>query len=121
MRKRKLSDCVEIIAGDGTRLCELLHPDREYPFAGRYSLAHAVVPAGQTSCPHRLTTDEVYYILSGKGQMHINDEAAEVTAGDVIEIPPGATQWLANTGSDDLAFLCIVDPAWRREDEEALS
>ncbi|RME31685.1 MAG: cupin domain-containing protein [Candidatus Zixiibacteriota bacterium] len=120
MRLRKLSDCPEIIAGDGTRLRELLHPDREYPFAGRYSLAYAVVPPGQSSLPHRLTTDEVYYFLSGTGEMHIDDETAMVSSGEVVEIPPGATQWLSNTGSDDLAFLCIVDPAWRREDEEIL-
>jgi mannose-6-phosphate isomerase-like protein (cupin superfamily) len=120
MRIRKLSNCAEIVAGDRTRLRELLHPDRDYPFSGRYSLARAVVAPGRKTVRHRLVTDEVYYIVKGQGEMHIDDEIAAVEAGDAIEIPPGSAQWVANVGSDDLEFLCIVDPAWRAEDEEIL-
>jgi mannose-6-phosphate isomerase-like protein (cupin superfamily) len=29
-------------------------------------------------------------------------------------------QWLENTGKEEIEFLCIVDPAWRPEDEEVL-
>ncbi len=115
---RKLKDCPEIIAGDKTALRELLHPGRDYPFSGRYSLAHAVLEPGEISLPHILKTDEVYYILSGSGEMHIGDECAAVEAGDVIDIPPGSPQRIANTGRLNLEFLCIVDPAWRAEDEE---
>jgi len=114
---RKLTECNEITAADHTRLRELLHPDRDYPFSGRYSLAHAVIGPGEKSTPHRLTTSEVYYIMSGTGRMHIDDDTAEVTAGDALEIPPGATQWLENTGSEPIAFLCIVDPAWQPDQE----
>jgi mannose-6-phosphate isomerase-like protein (cupin superfamily) len=114
---RKLGNCPEIIAGDRTRLRELLHPDRDYPFSGRYSLAHAVVAPRESSVKHRLATDEVYYILEGTGVVHINDESAEVAPGDAIDIPPGSVQYITNTGKTDLVFLCIVDPAWRSDDE----
>ncbi len=117
---RKLKDCDEIAAGDNTRLRELLHPHREYAFDGRYSLAHAVVDPGHQTIRHRMKTDEVYYILEGTGQMHIDDEVADVEAGDAIEIPPGSIQWIENTGDSKLIFLCIVDPAWREIDEEIL-
>lgn len=117
---RKLQNCPEIIAGDHTRLRELLHPDREYPFTGRYSLAQAIVAPGEASVRHRLRTDEVYYILSGTGEMHVDDETATVSAGDAVDIPPGSAQWIENTGEEDLVFLCIVDPAWRETDEEVL-
>ena len=117
MRIRKLNECPEIEAGDATRLRELLHPERDYPFGARYSLAHAVVAPGKASRPHRLRSDEVYYILGGRGRMYVDDESADVTIGDAVDIPPGATQWIENTGHDELAFLCIVDPAWRAEDE----
>jgi mannose-6-phosphate isomerase-like protein (cupin superfamily) len=120
VRIRKLAQTQQIIAGDGTRLRELLHPDRDYPFSGRYSLAHAIVPVGGKSVPHRLATDEVYYILDGDGVMHIDSETAAVVAGDAIDIPPKAIQWIENTGPVELVFLCIVDPAWRRDDEEIL-
>lgn len=120
MRIRKLTECDEIIAGDKTRLRELLHPDRDYPFDGRYSLAHAEVAPGAKTLKHKLATDEVYYILSGKGVMYIDDESAEVSAGDAIEIVPGSVQQIENIGGSTLSFLCIVDPAWRSEDEHIL-
>lgn len=120
MRVRSLNQCREFTAGDHTRLRELLHPDRDYPFNGRYSLAHAVVAPGAITLKHRLKTDEVYYILEGKGEMHIDDQSALVEPGDAVEIPPGSVQWIHNTGDSDLVFLCIVDPAWQAEDEEVL-
>lgn len=120
MRIRRLSQCTIITAGDDTRLRELLHPGRDYSFDGRYSLAHASVAPGQATRRHRLATDEVYYILNGTGEMHIDDESEQVTSGDAVEIPPGSSQWIINTGTANLDFLCIVDPAWRAEDEEIL-
>lgn len=113
---QKLLDCPEFIAGDGTRLRELLHPDKQ-PLDLRYSLAHAIVPVGQTSTPHALTTSEVYYILQGQGQMYINDDQQPVESGDAVYIPPRARQYISNTGDQPLVFICIVDPAWRPEDE----
>ncbi len=116
MLVRHLQDCEEFIAGDGCQLRELLHPDKQ-PLALRYSLAQAIVPVGTTTTPHALKTSEVYYILSGRGEMHIDDESQIVQAGDAIYIPPNARQYIANCGSDPIVFICIVDPAWRKEDE----
>ncbi|WP_035986487.1 cupin domain-containing protein [Leptolyngbya sp. KIOST-1] len=113
---RKLLDCPEFTAGDGTRLRELLHPDKQ-DLALRYSLAHAVVPVGQVSTPHALATSEVYYILSGQGEMHIDDDLSPVEPGDAVYIPPQARQFIRNTGDSPLVFICLVDPAWRPEDE----
>jgi mannose-6-phosphate isomerase-like protein (cupin superfamily) len=120
MRIRRLRRCREVTAGDKTRLRELLHPDREYSFDGRYSLAHAIVKPGHRTLKHRLKTDEVYYILSGSGEMHIDDEEELVSSGDAVEIPPGSVQWIRNVGPNDLSFLCIVDPAWQADDEEVM-
>ncbi len=52
--------------------------------------------------------------------MHIDDEAAEVSAGDHVYIPPGALQWIENAGDTDLVFYCIVDPPWRADDESVI-
>jgi len=113
---QKLNSCEEFIAGDNTRLRELLHPDKQ-PLSLRYSLAHATLPVKQTSQPHSLKTSEVYYILSGNGEMHIDDEIQLVEPGDAIYIPPNTRQFIRNCGSEPLIFICIVDPAWRQEDE----
>ena len=115
---RSLTDCDEIIAGDGTKLRELLHPERGYKFSGRYSLAHATVGVGERSRPHKMKTSEVYFILSGEGKMHIGEKEAIVLVGDAYEVPAGEVQWIENDGAEPLVFLCVVDPAWRSEDEE---
>ena len=116
---QKLNACDEFIAGDGTKLRELLHPDKQAVDL-RYSLAHATLPPGQTSALHSLTTSEVYYILSGVGEMHIDDENQFVEAGDTVYIPPNAKQFIYNCGTEPLIFICIVDPALRKEDEKIL-
>ena len=109
-------DCQEFLAGDATHLREILHPDK-MDIALRYSLAHAVVKPGETSFKHALKTSEIYIILEGKGLMVIDKEAQEVTKGHVVYIPPNAVQCIENIGTEDLIFYCIVDPAWREEDE----
>ncbi|MDI6447790.1 cupin domain-containing protein [Anaerobaca lacustris] len=114
-----VDDCREFIAGDGSLLRELLHPDKA-DVQIRYSLAHATVPFGQATKPHRLTTAEVYYIIEGFGTMCIDDESEPVEPGSTVYIPPGATQSIENTGDHELVFLCIVDPAWQPQDEEII-
>lgn len=116
---KNLKSCKEIIARDNTILRELLHPYKE-DLKINYSLAHAVVKLGESSLPHKLKTSEVYYIIEGEGIMYIDDEKAEVSAGYAIYIPPDSKQYIKNTGSSDLKFLCIVDPAWKIEDEEVM-
>ena len=116
---RRLKDCREITAGDACQLRELLNAKQDC-FSFRYSLAHALVKPGLKTKPHALKTSEVYYILEGKGRMHIGEEAEDVEPGCAIDIPPHAVQWIENTGPRDLVFLCIVDPAWCSEDEVIL-
>lgn len=105
---------------DGSLLCELLHPDK-VPGAQRLrcSVAHAIVPPGESTLPHVLKTSiELYYILAGTGEMHIGVRSAPVHAGQIVLIPKGRKQFIRNTGSHDLVFLCIVSPKWQAADEE---
>ncbi len=117
---KRLKDCREITAGDGTRLRELLHPARDGADI-RCSLAVARLAPGERSQAHRLKTSEVYYLVRGSGVMHIGGEAAQVASGDAVYIPPGSVQWLENSGKADIEFVCVVDPAWRPEYEEILA
>jgi len=120
MLVKNLRRCRRFVAGDGTDICELLHPDREEEISMGYSLAHARLGPGEASAPHRLkSSSEVYFILEGRGRMEIGGESAEVVAGQAIYIPPGARQHIENRGDGPLAFLCMVSPPWREEDDEA--
>ncbi len=116
---KDLDHCEEFIAGDDSILREILHPDKAELKLG-YSLAHAVVKPRMKTFQHRLKTSEVYYLLEGEGVMYIDDESQPVHSGQAVYIPPQSVQYIHNTGTSDLKFLCIVDPAWRPEDEEVL-
>ena len=117
---KDIRNCKYFKAIDETTLCELLHPDLETDeLKIKYSIAHAIVKPGEASKPHKLkTSSEIYYILEGKGTMFIDDESAEVHPGQAIYIPPNSRQYIQNNGVSDLKFLCIVNPPWKREDEE---
>ena len=119
MLKRTLSECQEFLAGDHTVLRELLHPGKQAVQLG-YSLAHGTLAAGRRSKWHKLASSEVYYFIAGQGMMTVDGNTHPVEAGSVIYVPPGGTQSLENSGIDDIEFLCLVDPAWRIEDEEVI-
>ncbi|MFA6271602.1 MAG: cupin domain-containing protein [Patescibacteria group bacterium] len=114
---RELKNCNAIVAGDGAVLRELFNPNKDDIDIG-YSLAEAVIKVGTASKPHIMKTSEVYYIMEGNGEMHVNEEVENVSAGQAVYIPPNSKQYIKNTGNVDLKFMCIVDPAWKQEDEE---
>ena len=114
---KDINSIPEFTAGDDTILRVILHPDNE-PLPIGYSLAHARVKPGKVSYPHTLKSTEVYYILEGEGLMHIDDESSKVLPGQAVFIPANSRQYIENTGTGDLVFLCIVNPAWRAEDED---
>ena len=35
-------------------------------------------------------------------------------------VPPNSKQFIKNIGTENLRFLCIVEPAWKQEDDEIL-
>lgn len=112
---KSLGSVPPLVANDLTELRELLHPQRDGVAVG-YSLAHAVIRPGERSIRHHLVgCSEVYYLMAGEGTMHIGGEERTVRAGDALFIPPGAVQFLENTGREDLVFLAIVEPAWSAE------
>ena len=114
-----LADRAEFLAGDHTVLRELLHPAKQSLALG-YSVAHGTLAPGNRSRWHRLTSSEVYYIIAGQGRLTVDDSAIAVNPGSVVYVPPGSKQSLENNGSIAVEFLCLVDPAWRLEDEEVL-
>jgi mannose-6-phosphate isomerase-like protein (cupin superfamily) len=116
---KNLKKCEEIIAGDNSILKELLNPLKD-DIITSYSLAHAKVKPGEITYAHKLKSSEVYYVLKGKGEMYLDNEKEKVRAGQIIYIPPNSVQRIKNTGMNDLIFLCIVDPAWKPEDEEVV-
>jgi mannose-6-phosphate isomerase-like protein (cupin superfamily) len=86
------------------------------------SIARARVEPGITTQLHRLNrSTERYCIISGKGQVEIEGLAVQsVSVGDVVIIPPGASQRITNTSDDDLVFLALCTPRFEPDDYHAL-
>lgn len=119
MFTKSVSECPSLVANDGCRLFEILHP-RNDPIELPFSLALAEVEPGEHSYRHRLAQTEVYYVLAGRGRMHVDDDAREVGPGEAVLIPGGAVQWIENLGDVVLRFVAVVAPPWRAEDDERL-
>lgn len=115
----KVSNIKEFTAGDATFIREILHPDNE-GINLPYSLAFGSLEVGESSIPHILQNEELYYILDGKAAIHIEDEIIEVNAHEVLLIHKNIKQFVRNLGDKKLTFLCIVSPPWKEAQEEIL-
>lgn len=100
---------------DGSEIRELL-AHRNSSISNQ-SLAEARLPPAASTTPHyHPRTEEIYYILAGRGRMRIGEETAAVGPGDAIAIPPGSTHQITNTGDETLVFLCCCAPAYEHSD-----
>ena len=54
---------------------------------------------------HEQNEDEIYYVLSGRGEMTIDEKTFEVRAGDAILTRPGSSHGLKQTGAEDLVIM----------------
>ena len=78
----------------------------------RLGCSLTVVPPGKRAWPfHRhYVTDELFYILSGSGEVRLDDQTRAVRAGDLIASPAGAeAHQILNTGASELRYLAISD------------
>lgn len=84
------------------------------------SIARARLETGKTTRWHRLhDTTERYVILEGTGSVEIGDlPPTNVSAGDVVLIPPMCRQRITNSGSSDLVFLAICTPRFMQDNYE---
>lgn len=86
------------------------------------SVARARVRPGGSTQLHRLKDiDERYLIIAGRGRVELDGASPQaVRAGDVVYIPRDTPQRIANTGTEDLLFLCVCTPRFEWSSYEAL-
>ncbi|MBM4048547.1 MAG: cupin domain-containing protein, partial [Planctomycetes bacterium] len=103
------------ITKDGSEIRELL-AHRNSSIRNQ-SLAEATLPPGAATQEHyHPKTEEIYYILSGRGLMKLGDEHRPVGPLDAIAIPPGQPHQITNTGPEPLIFLCCCAPGYEHDD-----
>ncbi len=103
------------ITKDGSEIRELLA--HRNSCIRNQTLAEARLPAAGKTTPHyHEKTEEIYYLLEGRGLMRVADETRVVAAGDAVAIPPGAVHQITNTGTGVLRFLCCCAPGYEHDD-----
>jgi mannose-6-phosphate isomerase-like protein (cupin superfamily) len=116
MQIARLDTLKSFITADGSSIRELAHPS--WTAARRQSLAEATLePGGETAEHYHPQAEEIYYFVSGRGEMRLGeDDVAEIAAGDCVVIPPGTPHKLWNTGAEPLVLLCSCAPAYSHDD-----
>ncbi len=110
---KRPDDAGELMTGERCWILELSND----PGDADASIARARVEPGVTTEWHSLRgTWERYLIAAGRGRVELEGhEPQEVGPGDVVRIPPGVGQRIANVGEEDLVFHCICTPRFTRD------
>ena len=105
-----------IQGNEGTKIKQYFQPHNTLNGIN-YSIAQFTLEPRKKSKLHKISSSEIYYILEGNGTLKINDESYKLEKDDSVYVPPNSKQCIENTGTVDLRFLCIVEPAWKAENE----
>ena len=74
-------------------------------------LAIATLAPGKEIEGHIDPMEEIYFILNGSGEIHVDNESKTVGAGDATWIPAGSRHSLLNNGKEDCIILVVASPA----------
>ena len=75
-------------------------------------LAIANLAKGKTIESHRDPMEEIYFVLSGEGEMSVDEETRHVRPGDATWIPAGSAHSLTNSSQQDLLILVVASSNW---------
>jgi len=78
-------------------------------------LAVATLEPGKKIDEHVDPMEEIYFILSGSGEMQVDDEKRQVVSGDATWIPTGSRHSLLNTGMENCIILVTASSAWIKD------
>ena len=67
------------------------------------------IPVGKNNECHKHAHESVFFIISGRGRLHVNNSSVEVSAGDLALVPRWAVHQTHNIGDDELVILALTD------------
>ena len=115
MEIRARSDAPPFVTADGSTIRSLL--DRTTAPVELQSLAEATILAGTATTRHyHGASEEIYYLLDGRGQMELDGEFAKVGPGDAILIPRGSWHQITAGPGGDIRMLCCCSPPFSHHD-----
>jgi len=104
-----------VLAPDGSEIRELVR-------VSGGSMAHCTLPEGATSMAvTHCTVDEVWYVVSGRGQVwrkrEAEDSVVDASPGLSLSIEVGTHFQFRNTGDKPLCIVITTMPPWPGENE----
>ena len=67
---------------------------------------HLLIPAGASVGRHfHAGVDEVYFVIKGKGKVHVNDEVADIAYGDAVPVRAGEIHSLESSDTEPLEMI----------------
>ena len=69
------------------------------------SLGYSVFTPGTVLAPVKHETEEVAYVVSGSGELRLDDGAVPFAEGDAVHIAAGVWHAVANTGDRDVVMV----------------
>lgn len=91
-----------------------------------FCLGYVVLEPNGGQVPwHNQEQEEVYFVVSGVGEMCLGEERQAVKGGQCVFIPSGVFHQLTNTGDEPMTMMYCYGPAgdvahWRQELEGTL-
>lgn len=89
--------------------------------ASRFSMGYVTLePHGGQVPWHNQEQEEIYFIVSGQGEMCLGDQRSELRDGQAVYIPPEVYHQLTNIGDEPLVMIYCYGPAgdvdhWKQE------
>jgi mannose-6-phosphate isomerase-like protein (cupin superfamily) len=62
--------------------------------------------------------EEIFYVVSGRGEIEVGEEKQAVEPGSIVVVPPTLSHSLINTGDETLKVLSVVSPPFEKSDFE---
>jgi len=62
------------------------------------------------------SSEEMFYVLSGRGRIIVENESADIEPGLAIYIPPNVVHIFENTGTETMVFLLMHAPPETKEE-----
>ncbi|MGM0568528.1 MAG: cupin domain-containing protein [Elusimicrobiota bacterium] len=70
-----------------------------------------ILKPGDSVPPHSVPVDVFFYIVRGKGTLHIGEDEAVVSATDIITCPPGTKMSLIADQGEEFEVLNVKTPS----------
>jgi len=82
-----------------------------------FGIAYGKLSADKKALKHlHRISDEVYYVVSGRGNVHLDNSSYPISTGSVVFVPTNIAHALENTSREELEVLCLSNPPYQEND-----